>query len=286
MFGLRRMGTLGVCGLLVAVPANAQQADNLPKWGFTTEFTFVWAAGNSQTSTWGLDLSATRTGVRSRFKLEAGGVRSQASLTTRTAVGTATAFTVNEKKVTEKTAEAFYARARYDYSFGDAVFGFGGVDWLRNQFSGIDSRFLVAGGAGNSWANNDRVKFSTDYSATYTLQQDVVENPLIKTNFPGARLAYDLWSQLTGSTVFTSVLIGDLNLDNTNDVRMDFTNALQISISSTLAFKPSHQLLWRNEPSLGAVDLFAPDGSPTGQKVNVPLQKLDSFFRLALVVQF
>ena len=56
------------------------------------------------------------------------------------------------------------------------------------------------------------------------------------------------------------------------------------AMNDKIALKPSLQFLWRNRPSLTDVPLFAPDGTATGTKVKTPLQKLDTFFRLALVV--
>ncbi len=265
-------------------PAHAQERDL--GWAFTAELTGVWTAGNSKTTTWGLDATLKHVWERAEVKVEGGAVRSQSTLTTRTAVGTADNFQITEEQTTEKTAEAFYARGRYDYAFSSNFYAFGGADWLRNTFSGIDSRFLLAAGAGNVWVDNDRLKFKTDYSATYTFQEDVVTNPFIKTNFPGLRLAYDFFWDVSSTTEFTSVLIGDLNLDNTSDIRAVFTNALLIDIVSHIAFKPSHQLLWRNEPSLTEVPLVDSGGTPTGETVVTPLKKLDSVFKVALVVKF
>jgi putative salt-induced outer membrane protein YdiY len=255
---------------------------------FTTELTAVRTAGNSETNTFGLDALLTYAWERADAKFQAGAVRAQSTLTTRTAVGTSqTDFTLTEDANSEKTAEAFYARGRYDRHLSSFFYAFGGADWLRNTFAGIDSRILFALGAGNIWTDGDRLKFKTDYSATYTFQQDVVENPFVKSNFAGARISYDLWARLTSSAEFLSVLIGDLNLDNTDDIRLDMTNALPVAISTRLAFKPSVQLLWRNQPSLTEVALTPPAGqtadTPT---VTVPLQKLDSIFKVALVVKF
>jgi hypothetical protein len=67
-------------------------------------------------------------------------------------------------------------------------------------------------------------------------------------------------------------------------VRFDFYNALPIKISEIFTLKPSLQLLWRNEPSLTELDLFATDGTPTGSTVLTPLKNLDSLFSLTLVV--
>ena len=143
---------------------------------------------------------------------------------------------------------------------------------------------MIAAGVGNKWADNDNVRFKTDYSFTYSFQSDVVENPFAKTNFPGVRFAYDFWYNLTASTDFESIFIADWNLDNTKDVRIDFYNALPIKISEIFTLKPSLQLLWRNEPSLTEIDLFAADGTATGSMVLTPLKNLDSLFSLTLVV--
>jgi putative salt-induced outer membrane protein YdiY len=269
-----------------AVNARAQTGEKELGWFFTGELTAVWAAGNSQSNTFGLASSLRYVWKRAQVKFEAGGVRAESSLTTRTAIGTSPEdFRLEEETVTRKTAEAYYTRGRYDYNVSRRFFVFGGADWLRNTFAGIDSRFLVAAGAGNTWLDTDRTRFKTDYSATYTFQEDVVDNPFLKRNFAGARLTYDFWSKLTSTADFTSVLIADWNLDNTDDIRLDLTNALSIAISSALALKPSLQLLWRNDPALTGVALVESDGTPTGETVLVALDKLDSFFTLALVVK-
>ena len=270
----------------IALPGPVAAQDTTSAWAFTAELTAVWTAGNSHSNTFGFGATIERMFTRSGFKIEGGGLQSRSTLTTRTAVGAIDNFTVNESKVTEKTAEWYFARGRYDHQLGQKTYVFGGVDWLRNQFSGIDSRLLFAAGAGVIWANSDRFSFKTDLSASYTFQEDVVENPFAETSFPGLRAAYDLSWQLTASTKVTNQLIGDLNLKDRADVRLDLTIGLPISISSVLAFKPSWQLLWRNQPSLTEVPLENPAGTPTGNTVLVPLEKLDSFFRLALVLDF
>ena len=273
----------GLAAMLAARPVQPQ--DTMSAWSFTAEVTAVWAAGNSESNTFGFGGTIERAFSDAVFKFEGGGLQSRSSLITRRAIGDPTTFTVQEDKVTEKTAEWYFARARYDHDLSERVYAFGGVDWMRNQFSGIDSRFLLAVGAGAQLATSDRLSFKADVSGTYTFQQDVIENPFAKTSFPGVRAAYDLAATLTASTKLTSQLIGDLNVQNTSDVRFDFMVGLPISISSVLAFKPSYQVLWRNEPSLTEVPLEDSSGTPNGT-VLVPLQKFDSFFRLALVLDF
>jgi len=271
--------------LLISINTYAQDGEEKKLgWFFKGELSGLWTSGNSESFTFGLGSTLKHIWTNSELRFDAGGTQTESSLTTRTAVGTTENFQVNEQTNKEKTAEILFARGRYDYNFTENFYALGGIDWLRNKFAGIDSRTLIGAGVGNKWVDNDNVRFKTDYSFTYTFQSDVVENPFTKTNFPGLRFAYDFWYNLTSSTDFESILILDWNLDNTDDVRADFYNALPIKISEIFTLKPSLQLQWRNDPSLTEVDLFAADGTPAGEKVLVPLKKLDSLFSLTLVV--
>jgi putative salt-induced outer membrane protein YdiY len=276
-----------VISVFILTSINVYSQDEEEKklgWFFEGELSGLWTGGNSESFTFGLGSTLRHIWTNSELRFDAGGTQTESSLTTRTAVGTTENFQVNEQTDKEKTAEILFARGRYDYNFTENFYALGGIDWLRNKFAGIDSRTLIGAGVGNKWVDNDNVRFKTDYSFTYTFQSDVVENPFTKTNFPGLRFAYDFWYNLTSSTDFESILILDWNLDNTDDVRADFYNALPIKISEIFTLKPSLQLQWRNDPSLTEVDLFAPDGTPAGAKVLVPLKKLDSLFSLTLVV--
>ncbi|MCW8810186.1 MAG: DUF481 domain-containing protein [Ignavibacteriaceae bacterium] len=253
-------------------------------WFFEGKLAGLWAGGNSESFTLGLGATLKHIWTNSELRFDAGGLQTESSTTSRTAVGTTEDFQINEDKITEKTAEIIFVRGRYDYNFTENFYALGGIDWLRNRFAGIDSRTLIAAGVGNKWADNDNVRFKTDYSFTYSFQKDVVENPITKTNFPGVRFAYDFWYSLTSSTEFESIFIADWNLDNTKDARIDFTNSLPIKISEVFTLKPSLQLLWRNEPSLTQIDLSENLNGPIIGTVLTPLKKLDSLFSLTLVV--
>jgi len=270
--------------VFLAAPSVAVgQAASDMGWSYSGKLTAVWAGGNSQSSTFGLGSMLRRLGERAELTFETGAIRTDASLRTRRAVGTASAYTIEEDEDNQKTAESYFARARQGWKVKDNIVAFAGADWLRNTFAGIDSRTLFATGVGNVWSNSETFKFKTDLGVTYTFQQDVVENPFVKSNFPGVRFAWDLQRALSKTSKWESTLVSDLNLDDTEDLRFDFSNGLPVSISNRLSLKPALQLLWRNRPALTNVDLFTPLGTSSGQ-VQVPLQKLDSFFTLALVV--
>jgi putative salt-induced outer membrane protein YdiY len=290
MISMKKLSwNLAVSAILLsttALPAFAQDDERELGWAFTAELGSLWTGGNQETFTLAVDGTLQYTWPRSRFAFEGGGFSSESSLTTTTAVGTGQDdFQLDSETVTEKTAEAYYSRARYDYDISDKFYVFGGGDWMRNTFAGIDSRLLTSAGAGNLWVDNGKIRFSTDYAVTYTFEETVVTNSANNANFPGLRLAYDFNWQLTASTKFESGLTGDFNLDNTDDIRVNWYNGLPIDISSVLAFKPSLRLMWRNDPALQEVPLFDAGGSPTGT-VFTPLQELDTFFNLSLLFKF
>ena len=277
---------LVVSAVLSVADVRAQDpAEKKLGWFLKASVGWVWLGGNSESNSYALGAEARRVWENSELLLKAGGTQTESSSITRTAVGTANDYVMQESKQTEKTAELYYARARYDYSFSKWFFAFGGADWLRNRFAGIDSRELVALGAGNTWADRGDLRFKTDYGVTYTFEEEVVENPFLKSNFPGARLGYDFWWKLTGTTEFSSLFVADFNLDNTKDIRIDCKNELPVSISDNLKFKPALQLLWRNDPALTEVELFDAGGTSTGTKVRVPLEELDTIFTVSLVFE-
>ena len=272
--------------LLVILTGAALAADGeKPGWYLDAELASVMTGGNSESSTLGLGAKLRRLWTRSEFTLDGGATQTESSLTTRAAQGTPTDFQVYETTETTKTAELYFARGWYKYNFSPKFFGFSGVDWLSNKFAGIDSRFLIALGAGNTWKDSETTQFSTFYSMTYTFQEDVVENPFVKSDFAGVRLGYNLDAKLSASTTFLSNLVADWNLDNSEDVRLNWYNALPVSISETLQLMPALRLMWRNEPALTTVDLYDAAGDPTGTTVATPLKELDTVFTLALVVK-
>lgn len=279
---------LALLGVVGPADLRAQEEEEVDqatlRWVFKGDFSAVFARGNAESATFGIGASARRKWERDALKFEAGWIRISTGTIMRRAVGAEGDFTVERDVNTETTAENLFARGRYDRRFSDRWFGYTAADWTRNTFAGIESRLVAALGAGTHWIDTDRTSFSTDYAVTWTFQEDVVENPDIATNFGGLRLGYDFRRDLTSTTEFTSRLVFDQNLDETEDRRVEWGNSLTVDINDVIALKPSLLLQWRNLPSLGEVPLFTPGGVDTGNTVLAPLEKLDTTFTLALVL--
>lgn len=286
LVALLALPALLCAGTSSAIVAQESEVGDAPTngWEFSGEFTSVLTQGNAEALTLGTGLQIRRRWERRAVRFELGSVRAQTTRVSRRAVGSTEAFTLEETRDTETTAEVYFARGRYDQRISDGFFAFGGVDWLRNTPTGIQSRFLVAGGAGNTWVERDDVSFSTSYAFTYTFQSDVVDNPFLKADFVGARAGWEFALEISDNANFESEMIADLNLDVTDDLRADLTNSLSVDINDSLALKPSLQVLWRNLPSLSEVPLFASDGTDLGATIATQLKRFDTFFRLAVVL--
>lgn len=270
---------------LISTPtlAAAQEPTGFT-WENETEVSYVSTSGNSSSSTFGLKGMLQGSGDPHEITLEVGGVRASSDVTTFRAVGTAGDFTIAETVRSETTAESYFARGRYDRSFG-VGFGFVGGGWDRNTFSGIQNRFQIVGGVGRSFIDSDAGRFKADLGLTYTIQKDVEPAPGADDGFGGWRVSVDAARQLTATSQFQSQMVMNSSFSEPDDVRLDWGNSLSVSINSSLALKSSLQLLWDNVPALLSVPLETVGGFPTGTAVLTPSQKLDSVVTLALVIR-
>ncbi|MBT8477529.1 MAG: DUF481 domain-containing protein [Gemmatimonadetes bacterium] len=270
--------------LVATNTAVAQEDEKELGWFNATDFAWVLTGGNSQTSTLGLGNVLTHLWETSTFRFELGGVRSESTLKTRGATGSIDDFDLFEESITEKTAESYLANARYDWAFSGAWYAYGFAGWERNTFAGFDNRTTGAAGVGRQLVDTDNTKLKIDFGGTYVVQKDVVPVPGRDEGFAGLRFTADWLQKLSGNTDFVSTLILDQNLNDTDDVRANWLNALSIAMSDALSLRTSYQLLWDNQPALTTVPLFDAGGVPVGSSVLAPLDELDTFFTLALVL--
>ena len=277
---------LAVQGLPGSAPLVAQEEAQESAWEFKGELTSVLTQGNSDAITLGFGTAISRTWGDTELKFEGDWTRVETGTITRRAVGSGQSFVVERDVERERTSEKLQAKLRLDHDVSEHTFVYASSDWLRNTFSGIASESVSALGGGYRVTETDRTKLSTSFAGTYTFKDDVVPDPDAETQFAGLRVGYDLWREISGSAEYESDFTGDLNLKETRDRRFEMTHALTVDINDAIALKPSLEFHWRNLPALSEVPLFTSGGVDTGDLVEAPLQKLDTFFRLAVVVTF
>ena len=268
-------------GLLASgpAPASGQEEERPLGWSDTAEFTFVFTSGNAASSTLGLKNTLEHRWEEALLHLSAGAVRAESGTTVRTATGTASEFRVVKSTDTEKTAENYFVQTRIDRGVTESAYLFAGLGWDRNTFAGVRNRYDVVAGAGRTWADTENRRLKSDLGLTYTRQADVVRGPGSGGSFGGLRATVEFFRSVTSTTDVSSLLVLDENLNETDDLRAEWTNSVTVAISENLALKASHQVLYDNLPAL--VDVPLGSGS-----VLVPLEKADHTLTLALVVDF
>ena len=192
---------------------------------------------------------------------------------------------MTESSISNLTAANYYARGQYDRDITDRFFWFAGTGWERNTFAGIAHRYATSGGVGNTWVDNAATTFRTSYGVSVTTQEDVVSLDGRYT-FAGLRLSYDYRRQLTDNTEFTSALVADQNLDDTDDFRTDFVNAVTVNMNSLLALTVRWRLLYDAQPALIEVPLVDLSGLPVGGTTVIDADAVDNFLTFALVASF
>jgi hypothetical protein len=266
-------------GLIVAPQMMAAQ-DVAWVWNDRAELSVVWTGGNASSNTLGIKNTLTGERGAAKVNLEAGGIRTESSITTRVANGTPTLNSVSEIVLTQLTAESYFARGQFNYGVTERTYWFGGGGWDRNTFSGIDNRFAFVSGGGAQFSDTDDLKFRSDLGVTYTIQDNLSAGPLDR--FAGLRLTWDLTRKATETTTFDSKLVLDENLQDTEDFRADLTNSISVAMNDRMALKTSLQVLFDNQPSFLDGPFF-PGGNPAGT-VAAQLKKMDSVFTVALVI--
>lgn len=282
MKGTRRvLSLLLLCAAVPALskPGRAGAQEPEKGWKDKAELTFVMTGGNSTASTLGFKNTLDHSWSNGSFQLSAGGVRTRTGTVTRAATGTPDNYRITETNDERTTAESYFVKSRLDRNLSEHSFLFAGAGWDRNTFAGVDNRYGFVAGGGRSWFDEDTRKLKTDVGLTYTIQDDVVEDPDTDSGFLGVRGSYDYFRSLTGTTDFSSVLVADQNLKETADFRADWTNSVAVAMSERLALKTSFQVLYDKAPALVAVPLG--DG-----QVLTPLGKVDTVFTVAIVASF
>jgi putative salt-induced outer membrane protein YdiY len=290
--GKQPLGILGgSLGLILVLALGAAWAGEVPPegdgeptpWKDSAELSYVVTGGNASTSAfslantlkrgWGKDVLTIRTFI----------LRSNATTTTRQAVGTETDFRVLEQKVVRLVAENYLLATQYDRWIAKRLLAQAQLSWDRNRFAGVASRVTLTAGAGWAMVEAKKTQIKSEAGVTYTVRRYVGQST---TSFAGFRVNLMGSYQPMEKSAVTTQFVFDDNLKNTVDWRFDWINSVSATISKSFALKTSVRFLYSHLPALETLPLLTPAGDPTGLSVRVPLRKLDTFFTTSLVINF
>lgn len=284
---LPRQGAILALGLLAFLAAGS--AEETPKqgllgpWKATAELSYVVTGGNTATSAFSLGTTFTRKWAKDILTFKSYVLRSNATTFSRRAVGTEEDYTVVEESIKALVAENYMLAGLYERRISKRLLGQAGLNWDRNRFAGLASRFMLTAGLGYALVEAKNTQVKTDAGLTYTLRKYL---DLESTSFAGFRFNLFGEQKLSEKSSFASQFVFDENLKNTKDWRFDWTNSLTASISKSLALKTSLRMIYTRVPALQSLALFDLEGLPTGLFVDVPLKSLDTFLTTSIVINF
>jgi len=284
MRSITRLSAFWLLALAVASPAFSQEEEK-PKLGWSDKGEVAWAltAGNAESNTISLANTLEYRWDRALFKFYLFGLRAKTTdkIFYEVVDGEGNS-TVVERELSNVSAERYVLALNYESKFTDRMYWFAGTGWERDQPSGIDSRFLITGGVGNIWFENDGSHFKTSYGLNYTWEDWTSGGD---TNYFGGNITLDWLWKFSPNASFQTVDILFLNFDEFDDWRINSTNALTVQMSKLLALKVGLQFLYDAQPQDQEYTLYGPYGTSTGT-VTRQLDKLDTIFTTSLVVGF
>lgn len=270
--------------LALAPASAARSADEPPPPGWYSKdaLSFVMTSGNSGTSTFGAKAEVKRLWARSVFAFAGAFVRAENNDPPRQAVGTPGSFEVQEGPSTLKAAK-YTAATTFDHKVTDRLAWQVGAGFDRDTFAGVKGRTSGLAGMTYYFANRKEFTFRAGAGATITHQTDVVEDPTVDDTFVGLRLSLDTERKFGANSAYVGGLAYDQNLQDTDDSRLRFANALAVAMNQRLALQVGLLFLYDHQPALIEVPLFTPGGVPTGLTVAARAATLDTTFTVSVV---
>lgn len=265
-----------------AVPARAQSADRPLGGSNSTELGLVVATGNAKANTVGLRNVYRYRWAPADLIWESGWVRASSRDGNRYAIARSSGgFDVVDPPIV-LDSQRLFSKLKYTRRIEGVHDWFASFDASRDQPSNIARQFVIAGGFGTVWVDENDLRFETSYGATYTDEDLVVEGVR---RFGGYRIFYGLDVTPTDPAAIESQLTVDGSLATVEDVRADWLNAVSVDLNSAMALKSGFRVLFRNRPALETLNLRDADGLVIG-KVDVPKRQFDTSFTTSLVVTF
>ena len=274
-------------GLFAGAAAMPAQAGTVPGWYSNTDLSFVMTQGNSKTMNFGINADLTRQWLRTAWRNNGSFVRNDVAEPSQTAVGSLGNFEVETGPTVTKSERLFF-KSDLERRVTERFFWNVAGNVERDVFAGLDYRAAGAAGVGWLWQKPDNSGlFRAGVAATYTSQQEVINDPETEDDFFGARLTLDgekrFGDRLQNS--FTSNLIVDENLQDTEDLRFNWQNGLTAAMNQRVALKFGVGLIYDNQPQLVDVALFNINGVEVGQ-VAARAEKLDLAVTASIVISF
>lgn len=215
---------LGAMPLMAQEEAEAEKPE--PAWVGSLGLSWVSTSGNTDTTTGGLEFLLDRKPEPWGLAFVARGNRAEQD--------------------GETTAENYLVAARVLRTLGERWEAYGGLQYARDPFAGVDGRLVASAGATYLAVESAKHKLSFDMALAYTSEDRVPPEPDV--SFPGGEFGL-IWEWKLGeNSKLTERLMYYPNFDDSADWRVASLTGLESAINSWLALKLAFDLRHRNEP--------------------------------------
>ena len=221
------------------------------KWSNSSELSIVSTSGNSESETFGFKNDYNRKYERGELQFKISGLRAENTKVQRVVNPDGT---VSEIKTSEKTAENYHGSIQYSGVIKEKFNWFTKGKWDRNEFSGIRNRASLTGGLENQWIDNEITKLKTEYGLSYIIEEGVFEPEGFDDQYTSASIGVDWKQKVSKTTDFLQTWDVAVNLEDSDDIRLDLNNSLSASLTGRLALKVGLQVLYDNQPGFEKPD--------------------------------
>jgi putative salt-induced outer membrane protein len=260
----------------------AQEApeDERP-WKNKAELGLVVTSGNSESESFALSNEFEYAWDKAQLTIDASAIR--VSNTKRTAENVAGELVVT--KIDETTVETYALSGKYRRALSERMFWYARAGWIRDVQAGIDSRYGVGGGFGYRFFETDRHSLLGEAGVDYT-DESLVNGA--SDSFAGLRVGLDYARTLSETAEWTSELDVNGNLDDTDDLRAVWANAVTASLTTKMALKAGYTIKFDNRPVVDFITTTEIDPGTGLPYEPVPFEfdKVDTILSASLVINF
>jgi putative salt-induced outer membrane protein len=266
--------------LALALPVLAQEETEEPAraWTNEAEFSYVSTTGNAETTTLSFSDKYEYKWEKAKLTVFASALRADATTVTLENFD----GSVTETRVKEKTAENYELALGYRREISKRFYWYAGTGWYRNRFSGIDDRYGFSGGVGYKLIDGKKHILDSEVGLGYTWETQVTG---IENNFTDARVFFGYDFLMSESAKLDSDLTILPNLDDSDDLRVNWITAVTASLTSKLALRLSYAVKYDRQPALTVIppSAGAPPGTPDAL---YEFETTDTILSASLVVKF
>lgn len=165
----------------------------------------------------------------------------------------------------QRSAESYSTQIRMDYLFTDRLYGAGRGGWEKDQFAGIENRYYTGPLIGYHFLTGPKHRFRAEAGVDYV--SEMYTDDTDSDFFDGRAFAAYEWA-FAQNTKFTQELEYLVQIDETDNYKINSLSALITTLSNILSLKVGYEIKFDNAP--------VPD----------TLEKTDTILAVTLIVNY